>query len=56
MQTITLDALIPREHFNILSSTGSSSNTRNKQTLSIEDLKYDSFFFSALRKPIQRNK
>lgn len=52
MQTITLDALIPREDFNILSSTGSSSNTRNKQTLSIEDLKYDSFFFSALRKPI----
>lgn len=44
MQTITLDALIPREDFNILSSTGSSSNTRNKQTLSIEDLKYDSFF------------
>lgn len=38
MQTITLDALIPREDFNILSSTGSSSNTRNKQTLSIEDL------------------
>lgn len=37
MQTITLDALIPREDFNILSSTGSSSNTRNKQTLSIED-------------------
>lgn len=52
MQTITLDALIPREDFNILSSTGSSSNTRNKTTLSIEDLKYDSFFFSALRKPI----
>jgi hypothetical protein len=52
MQTITLDALIPREDFNILSSTGSSSNTRNKATLSIEDLKYDSFFFSALRKPI----
>lgn len=45
MQTITLDALIPREDFNILSSTGSSGNTRNKQTLSIEDLKYDSFFF-----------
>ena len=52
MQTITLDALIPREDFNILSTTGSSGNTRNKTTLSIEDLKYDSFFFSALRKPI----
>lgn len=52
IQTITLDALIPREDFNILSSTGSSGNTRNKTTLSIEDLKYDSFFFSALGKPI----
>lgn len=52
MQTITLDALIPREDFNILSTTGSSGNTRNKTTLSIEDIKYDSFFFSALRKPI----
>lgn len=52
MQTITLDALIPREDLNILSTTGSSGNTRNKTTLSIEDLKYDSFFFSALRKPI----
>ena len=52
MKTITLDALIPREDFNVLSATGSSGNTRNKTTLSIEDLKYDSFFFSALRKPI----
>ena len=41
MQTITLDALIPREDLNILSTTGSSGNTRNKTTLSIEDLKYD---------------
>lgn len=52
MKTVTLDALVPREDFEILSTLGSSGNTRNKSTLSIEDLKYDSFFFSALRKPI----
>lgn len=52
MKTVTLDALIPREDFDIISTIGSSGNTRNKQTLSIEDLKYDSFFYSALRKPI----
>ena len=52
MKTVTLDALIPREDFEIISTIGSSGNTRNKSTLSIEDLKYDSFFFSALRKPI----
>ncbi len=52
MKTLTLDALIPREDFEIISSVGSVSNNRNKATLSIEDLKHDSFFFSALRKPI----
>lgn len=52
MKTVTLDALIPREDFEIVSEIGSSGNTRNKVTLSIEDLKYDSFFFPALRKPI----
>ena len=52
MKTVTLDALIPREDFDIASILGSSGNTRNKQTLSIEALKYDSFFFPALRKPI----
>ncbi|MBP3567743.1 MAG: DUF262 domain-containing protein [Lachnospiraceae bacterium] len=52
MKTVTLDALVPREDFDIISTAGSSQNTRNKTTLSIEDLKYDSFFFSALRKPI----
>ena len=52
MKTVTLDALIPREDFEIISTIGSSGNTRNKLTLSIEDLKYDSFFFSVLRKPI----
>ncbi|MBU5313481.1 HNH endonuclease [Tissierella carlieri] len=52
MKTVTLDSLIPREDFEIISTLGSSGNTRNKATLSIEDLKYNSFFFSALRKPI----
>lgn len=52
MKTVTLDALIPREDFEILSELGSGGNTRNKSTLSIEDIKYDSFFFAALRKPI----
>lgn len=52
MKTVTLDALVPREDFDIITQIGSMENTRNKATLSIEDLKYDSFFFSALRKPI----
>lgn len=44
MQTVTLDALIPREDFDITTDMGNFGNTRNKGTLSIEDLKYDSFF------------
>ena len=48
MQNVVLDALIPREDFEIASDIGNRGNTRNKTTLSIEDLKYDSFFFSAL--------
>ena len=44
MKTVTLDALIEREDFDVLTSPGSVENTRNKSTLSIEDLKYDSFF------------
>ncbi|MEH7578717.1 HNH endonuclease [Priestia megaterium] len=50
MKSITLDALIPREDFEINENT-LMGTSRNKTTLSIEDLKYDSFFFSALRKP-----
>lgn len=52
MKTVVLDALVPREDFEINEEFGTIDNTRNKTTLSIEDLKYDSFFFSALRKPI----
>ncbi|MBJ8024499.1 HNH endonuclease family protein [Bacillus cereus] len=50
MRSVTLDALIPREDFEIDEDT-LGGISRNKTTLSIEDLKYDSFFFGALRKP-----
>ena len=51
MKNVTLDALIPREDFEIIDELESGNISRNKSTLSIEDLAYDSFFFSALRKP-----
>lgn len=35
MKTVTLDALIEREDFDVLTSPGSVENTRNKSTLSI---------------------
>ncbi|MEM5018635.1 HNH endonuclease [Metabacillus indicus] len=50
MRSVTLDALIPREDFEI-DEDAIGGISRNKTTLSIEDLKYDSFFFGALRKP-----
>ncbi|MFD2693807.1 HNH endonuclease family protein [Sporolactobacillus shoreicorticis] len=50
MRSVTLDALIPREDFEI-NENAIGGISRNKTTLSIEDLKYDSFFFGALRKP-----
>ncbi|AVK86834.1 hypothetical protein C3943_26865 [Lysinibacillus sp. B2A1] len=50
MQSVTLDALIPREDFEV-NEDHFLGTSRNKMTLSIEDLRYDSFFFSALRKP-----
>lgn len=50
MQSVTLDALIPREDFEV-NEEQFLGTSRNKMTLSIEDLRYDSFFFSALRKP-----
>lgn len=51
MKNVTLDALIPREDFEIIDELENGNISRNKSTLSIEDLTYDSFFFSALRKP-----
>lgn len=50
MKTVTIDALIPREDFDVTEELSGGVN-RNKTTLSIEDLQYDSFFFTALRKP-----
>lgn len=48
MAKVNLDALIPREDFDVKESQQSGTK---KATISIEDLKYDSFFFSTLRKP-----
>lgn len=43
MQSVTLDALIPREDFEV-NEEQFLGTSRNKMTLSIEDLRYDSFF------------
>jgi len=48
-KNIVLDALIPREDFEVEDDT--SGTTRNVGTIGARDLEYDSFFFSALRKP-----
>lgn len=47
---IVLDALIPREDFDISDESGVSLS-RNIQTMSTSDLKWDSFLYSALKKP-----
>lgn len=51
MKYVTLDALIKREDFDITDeiSTGNVA-TRNKTTLSVEDLRYNSFFFFRIKK------
>ncbi len=48
MSKVNLDALIPREDFEIEEVINAGTK---KNTLSIEDLKSDSFFFLNLRKP-----
>jgi hypothetical protein len=48
MAKVNLDALIPREDFETEETMNSG---KKKETISIEDLKGDSFFFSFLRKP-----
>jgi len=48
MAKVNLDALISREDFEISESINTG---KKKDTLSIEDLKNDSFFLSSLRKP-----
>ncbi|SNX59354.1 HNH endonuclease [Nitrosomonas ureae] len=49
LKNIVLDALIAREDFEVKDETGGT--TRNIGTVGTRDLEYDSFFFSALRKP-----
>lgn len=48
MAKINLDALISREDFKVEEVINSG---KKKETISIEDIKSDSFFFSNLRKP-----
>ena len=48
MPKVNLDALIPREDFELQNNVNSG---KKKETISIEDLKPDSFFFSYIRKP-----
>lgn len=48
MAKVNLDAIIPREDFE---ASESQISGKKKETLSIEDIKANSFFFSSLRKP-----
>jgi len=48
MAKVNLDALIPREDFEI---EDNHNPGKKKETISIEDIKPDSFFFSNVRKP-----
>lgn len=50
MAKVSLDALIPREAFEVQDQQGQNTG-RNITTLSIRDLESNSFFFSAVRKP-----
>jgi len=48
MAKVNLDALIEREDFEVEENTNPG---KKKETISIEDIKADSFFFSNIRKP-----
>lgn len=48
-KNVILDALISREDFEVTDEA--AGTTRNISTIGARDLEYDSFFFSALRKP-----
>lgn len=50
MAKVSLDALIPREAFEVQDQPGQNTG-RNITTLSIRDLEKNSFFFSFVRKP-----
>lgn len=45
---VNIDALIPREDFEVLSE---QANSQPIQTIQIRDLERDTFFYSAIRKP-----
>lgn len=45
---VNLDALIPREDFEIITD---EENSHSIQTVSIRDLEKDCFFYSVIRKP-----
>jgi len=48
MAKVNLDALIPREDFEVVEVTNPG---KKKETISIEDIQANSFFFASLRKP-----
>ncbi len=48
MSKVNLDALIPREDFEVTDKTSSGNK---KDTISIEDMKLNSFFITNVRKP-----
>ncbi|BAT53342.1 hypothetical protein NOS3756_23020 [Nostoc sp. NIES-3756] len=48
MAKVNLDALIPREDFEVEENINPG---KKKETISIEDIKLDSFFFNNIRKP-----
>ena len=48
MGKVNIDAIIPREDFEV---DESQSPGKKKETISIEDIKADSFFFINIRKP-----
>ncbi|CAM4310939.1 HNH endonuclease family protein [Deinococcus marmoris] len=48
---VFLDALIPREDFDVENEASSSGLGRSKDTASVSDLKFGDFFVSVLRKP-----
>src|ERR1017187_3508787 len=47
-EIINLDALIPREDFEVSSD---ATNSQPSQTIQIRDLEKDSFFYNVIRKP-----
>ncbi|MCT7996773.1 HNH endonuclease [Laspinema sp. C5] len=50
MSKVNLDALIPREDFEVENNANIGSGTK-KDTFSIQDLEFNSFFWPTLRKP-----